>query len=96
MEAPMNQSTAAGIDLLRGILTRLEDMKPGAQYYLMAKVLPLLRREALDPNKRFRAGDLDVITRSLDELEHEAARVSPDSSTFGKKAQILVDVLALC
>ena len=92
----MNQSTAAGIDVLRGILTRLEDMKPGGQYYLMAKVLPLLRREALDPSKRFRPRDLDVITRSLDELEHEAARVSPDSSTFGKKAQILVDVLALC
>lgn len=93
--ASVPPTRSAGIDLLRGMLTRLEDVTPAGQPYLMAKVLPLLRREALDPTRRFRSRDLHVITRSLDELEHEASRVAPNPLTFSKKAQILVDVFAL-
>lgn len=83
------------LDLLRGMLCRLEDVTPAGQHYLMAKVIPLLRQEALDPNKRFRPGDLSIINRSLEDLEHEAGRVAPDPGSFSQKAQILVDVLAL-
>jgi hypothetical protein len=85
----------ARLDLLRGMLCRLEDATSAGQHYLMDKVLPLLRREALDPNKRFRSSDLDVINRSLADLEHEASRMAPDPSSFGHKAQILVDVFAI-
>lgn len=83
------------MDLLRGMLTRLVDVTLGGQHYLMSKVLPLLRREALDPSARFRPQHPNLIMRSLDELEHEAARVAPDPGAFGRKAQILVDVFAL-
>jgi hypothetical protein len=34
------------IDLLRGMLERLKDATPAGRPYLIAKVLPLLRREA--------------------------------------------------
>lgn len=83
------------LELLQGMLGRLEDATSAGQHYLMEKVLPLLRREALDPGKKFRPGDLDVITRSLADLEHEASRVAPDPSSFGQKAQLLVDVFAV-
>jgi len=83
------------LDLLRGMLCRLADATSAGQQYLMEKFLPLLRTEALDPGKKFRPGDLDVITRSLADLEHEASRVAPDPSTFGHKAQLLVDVFAI-
>jgi hypothetical protein len=83
------------LDLLRGMLCRLDDVTSAGQQYLMAKVLPLLRQEAVDQSGRFRPRDLEVVTRSLDELEHEVSRVAPDPSIFGEKAQILVDVLAL-
>jgi len=83
------------LDLLREMLCRLEDATSAGQQYLMEKVLPLLRTEALDPGKKFRPGDLDVITRSLADLEHEASRVAPDPSNFGQKAQLLVDVFAI-
>lgn len=98
----MNQSTTnasaltrgATIDLLRGMLMQLQQVTPAGLHYLMGKVLPLLRQEALDPTWQCRPGDVDVIARSLNELEHEAARVAPDPSTFGYTAQRLVDVLA--
>lgn len=86
---------ATRLDLLRGMLCRLEDVTPAGQQYLMAKVIPLLRREALDPGHRFGRGDLTVIARSLEDLEHEVSRVAPDPSTFSQKAHILVDVLTL-
>jgi len=85
----------ARLDLLRGMLSRMEDATSAGRHYLMDKVLPLLRREALDPSKRFRQSDLAVISRSLQDLEHEASRVAPDPSTFSQKAQILVDVFAV-
>lgn len=83
------------LDLLRGMLTRLLDVPPGGQHYLMDKVLPLLRREALDPGAHFQPIQCDLIMRSLAELEHEAARIAPDPGMFDRKAQILVDVFAL-
>jgi hypothetical protein len=83
------------LDLLRGMLRRLEDVTPAGQHYLMAKMIPLLRREALAPNKTFRPSDLDVVNRSLEDLEHEASRMAPDLAAFSQKARILVDVLAL-
>ena len=106
---PMNQSTTsaewpgarsplarnARMDLLRGMLSRLIDVTPAGQYYLMSKVLPLLRREALDPSARFQPNESDLIMRSLDELEHEAGRVAPDLGVFDRKAQIFVDVFSL-
>jgi hypothetical protein len=85
----------ARLDLLRGMLCRLEDATSAGRHYLMDKVLPLLRREALDRNTTFRPGDLEIINRSLADLEHEAARVAPDPTSFGQKAQILVDVFAI-
>ena len=85
----------ARLDLLRGMLSRLEDATAAGQHYLMDKVLPLLRGEAVDRGTMFRPGDLEVINRSLEDLEHEASRVAPDMTTFGLKAQILVDVLAI-
>jgi len=89
------RETRLDLELVRGMLCRLEDVTPAGQHYLMAKMIPLLRREALDPNKKFRPSDLDVVNRSLEDLEHEASRVAPDLAAFSKKAQILVDVLAL-
>jgi hypothetical protein len=99
-EAPVNQSMASvppeeRLDLLRGMLCRLEDATSAGQHYLMEKVLPLLRREALDPTKKFRPSDLDAINRSLADLEHEASRVAPDPRSFGQKAQLLADVFAI-
>ncbi len=83
------------LDLLRGMLARLEDATPAGQTYMMTKILPLLRREALDPTARFKSLHLDLIMRSLDELEHETSRISPDAVAFDRRAQILVDVFAL-
>jgi hypothetical protein len=85
----------ARLDLLRGMLCQLEDATLAGQHYLMEKVLPLLRRVARDSSQRLRPGELDVVYRSLEDLEHEAARLAPDPSTFGQKAQILVDVFAI-
>ena len=85
----------ARLELLRGMLSRLIDATPGGQHYLMAKILPLLRREALEPSPRFRPNQRHLIMRSLDELEHEAGRVAPDPGIFDRKAQVLVDVFAL-
>jgi hypothetical protein len=83
------------MDLLRGMLSRLGDVTPPGQQYLMGKVLPLLRQEALDPAAHFQANHRDLIMRSLADLEHEIGRVAPDAGLFDRKAQILVDVLAL-
>jgi hypothetical protein len=89
------RETRLDLELLRGMLCRLEDVTPAGQHYLMAKMIPLLRREALAPNKTFRPSDLDVVNRSLEDLEHEASRMAPDLAAFSQKARILVDVLAL-
>jgi hypothetical protein len=83
------------LDLLRGMLGRLLDVPRGGQHYLMDKVLPLLRREALDPTAHLRPDQSELIMRSLDELEHEAACMAPDPDLFGRRAQVLLDVLAL-
>jgi hypothetical protein len=83
------------LDLLRGMLSRLVDATPAGQHHLMRKVLPLLRREALDPSARFQPNHRALIMRSLDELEHEAACVAPDPEVFDRKAEVLVDVFAL-
>jgi hypothetical protein len=83
------------MDLLRGMLSRLVDVTPAGQHYLMGKVLPLLRQEALDPSAHFQPTHRDLIMRSLNDLEHEVARVAPDPGLFDRKAQILVDVFAL-
>lgn len=91
--APLTRSVR--IDLLRGMLSRLDDVTPAGQQYLMAKVLPLLRREALDPSAHFQPNHCELIMRALEELEHEAARLAPDPGLFDRKAQILVDVFAL-
>lgn len=91
--APLARSER--MDLLRGMLSRLADATPGGQYNLMSKVLPLLRREALEPCARFQPAHRELIMRSLEELEHEAGRVAPDPGVFDRKAQILVDVFAL-
>lgn len=85
----------ARLELLRGMLTRLVDATPAGQHYLMAKVIPLLRREALEPNARFQPNHRALIMRSLDDLEHEAGRVAPDPTVFDRKAQLLVDVFAV-
>lgn len=83
------------LDLLRGMLERLEDATPAGQGYMMTKILPLLRREALDPAARFEHAQQALVTRSLDELEHETSRVCPDLAAFDRKAQILIDVFSL-
>jgi hypothetical protein len=83
------------LDFLRGMLARLDDATPAGQTYMMTKILPLLRREALDPTARFKSQQLDLIMRSLDELEHETSRISPNAVAFDRTAQILVDVFAL-
>lgn len=86
---------SARLDLLRGMLSRLIDATPAGQHYLMAKILPLLRREALEPSSTFQPNQRHLIMGSLDELEHEAGRVAPDPGIFDRKAQVLVDVFAL-
>lgn len=91
--APLARETR--LDLLRGMLCRLDDATAAGQQYLMTKVVPLLRGEALDTAKRLRPRDLEVITRSLDELEHEALRMAPDPGIFTEKAQILIDAFAV-
>jgi hypothetical protein len=93
LAVPLAQETR--LDLLRGMLDRLQDVTPAGQHYLMAKLLLLLHREATDRGQRFRPRDYEVITRSLDELEREASRIAPDPTIFTGKAQMLVDVLAL-
>ncbi len=97
---PLTSSAAplareARLDLLRGMLVRLAEATPAGQYYLMAKVLPLLHEEASERGQRFRLRDRELITRLLDDLEREASRLAPDPTIFTGKAQILVDVLAL-
>jgi hypothetical protein len=89
---PLARSTR--LELLRGMLCQLEDATSAGQRYLMTKVVPLLRREALDPAGSVRSNDLAVINRSLNELEHEASRVAPDPNAFGEKAHGLLDRLA--
>jgi hypothetical protein len=83
------------MDLLRGMLSRLVDVTAPGQQYLMGKVLPLLRQEALDPSARFQPNHRDLIMRELADLEHEVGRVAPDPGIFDRKAQILVDVFTL-
>lgn len=82
------------LDLLRGMLATLEDATPVGQTYMMTNILPLLREEALDPTARFKSLQVDLIMRSLDELEHETSRIWPDAVAFDRRAQILVDVFA--
>src|SRR5579862_6182402 len=57
-------SPSARIDLLRGMLERLKDATPAGRHYLIAKVLPLLRREAFDPLRRSERTERQMIARS--------------------------------
>jgi hypothetical protein len=83
------------MEVLQGMLRRLEDVTPAGQQYLMAKVVPLLRREAIDQAGRFQRSELTTIEQSLDRLEHEASRLAPNVGVFSQRAQILADVFAL-
>ncbi len=77
------------IDLLRGMLGASQQSAP------LEEILRLLRREALDPGARFQASQGRIVVRSLDDLEHEVSRLDPDRTHFQRKAQILIDVLAI-
>lgn len=87
-------SRSARIDLLRGMLERLKDATPAGRTYLIAKVLPLLRREAFDSDGRSDLTDRQMIVRSMEQLENEASRVAPDPQVFEHTAWILVEKLA--
>jgi hypothetical protein len=76
------------IDVLRGML------RPGVQAS-MEDVVRLLRQAALDPAARFAAGQGRTVVQSLDELEHELWRLTPDRHHFTRKAQSLIDLLAV-
>ena len=77
------------IDLLRGMLGGPWQDKP------LEDIVRLLRHEALDPAARFEATQRRTVVQSLDDLEHEVSRLDPDWSHFERKAQILIDVLAI-
>ena len=72
---------------------RLE-ITPAGRPYLIAKVLPLLRREAFDSGGRSDLTDRQIIVRSTEQLEREASRVAPDPHVFERTAWILVEKLA--
>ena len=82
------------IDLLRGMLERLKDATPAGRPYSIAKVLPLLRREAFDSGGRSDLADRQMIVRSMEQLEREASRVAPDPHVFERTAWSLVEKLA--
>ena len=82
------------IDLLRGMLERLKDATPAGRHYLIAKVLPLLRREAFDSGDRSDLTDRQMIVQSMEQLEREASRVGPDPHIFDRTAWLLVEKLA--
>ena len=81
--------------LLRQMLVSLEDATTGGHGYLMAKVLVLFRSEMLDPTARFTAPQLALVNHSLNELEHEAARISPGAVAFRRAGHTLVELFAL-
>jgi uncharacterized protein (DUF1778 family) len=85
----------ARMGLLRQMLVSLEDATTGGHGYLMAKVLILFRRELLELDARFTTDQRALVDHALDELEHEAARLSPEPLAFQRGARTLVDLFAL-
>jgi len=67
----------------------------GGHVASMEDVVRLLRQAALDPAAQFEASQGRTVVQSLDELEHELSRLEPDRLRFTRKAQILIDLLAV-
>ncbi len=81
--------------LLREMLESMVDATPAGQRYIMSKVVRVLRDEALRPDARFTVGDRAIVNRSLEDLEHELARIAPDVEGFDSPARILIEILSL-
>lgn len=86
---PVATERRVRIDLLRGMLEASQQRTP------LEDILRLLRYEALDPGAHFEANQRRIVVQSLDDLEHEVSRLDPDRTHFERKAQILIDVLAI-
>ncbi|HVV16432.1 MAG TPA: hypothetical protein VHH90_04445 [Polyangia bacterium] len=86
---PVAMDRRERIDLLRGMLGAPQPIAP------MEDIVRLLRHEALDPGARFEATQQRIVVQSLDDLEHEVSRLHPDRGCFQRKAQSLIDVLAI-
>lgn len=80
---------------LRGMLGSLERLTPTGRQTQMENIVRMLRSEALDPTAHFRPSQRQVVVRSLDDLEHELWQSAPDTGSFDRKAQILIDVFAI-
>jgi hypothetical protein len=76
------------------MLERLKDTTPAGRHYLIAKVLSVLRREALESAESCDLTDRQMIVQSMEQLEREASRVAPDPRIFENTAWILVENLA--
>jgi hypothetical protein len=85
----------ARMGLLRQMLLSLEDATTDGHGYLMAKVMILFRRELLELDARFTTEQRALVDHALSELEHEAARLSPEPVAFQRGARTLVDLFAL-
>ena len=83
------------LDVTRELMGALEDATRPGQEHLMRKVLEILRQEVLRPGLRLGEADLAVVTLALAELEHEVARPAPDLAGFNRRAQTVMDALAV-
>jgi hypothetical protein len=76
------------------LLGALEQVTRFGQSPLMRKVLDILRREALRPDLRLEKPEVAAVMGAIEDLEHEAARLAPDSAAFNRRAQVVVAALS--
>jgi hypothetical protein len=84
------------LGIVGALLGDLDTATHGGERYTMGKILGLLRDEAANSEGRLSELQRHSITRSFEEMAREQARMLPDRTAFGARAQRIADALSIC
>lgn len=75
------------------LMGSLELTTRAGQGHVMNRVLAILRQEVLDAEGPLAAADIAGLLDAMSELEHEAGRIAPLTTTFNRHAHLVIDAL---
>jgi hypothetical protein len=85
--------SSALFNITQDLLRALKDAACREQFHMMQKVLSIFEGELLSPSLRLPEEQVAAVMAAVTQLEHEAARNTPDTDVFIGRAQVIVDLL---
>jgi hypothetical protein len=83
------------VPVLGDMVATLDTLTRAGQHHVMGKVVAVVRDQVRWAGPLVSRRERDILSRLVEDMEHESDRVSPDLSVFTPRAEKLIELLAL-